>query len=88
MLIKKAIQKEEIVTPDGDRIRIQPDYTQRITKQRAAFNEVRGELQRLEGVCYGLFYPAELRITTKDGTRRSFKDAKLAMEFVKGNLQS
>lgn len=86
--MKTAIQKKEIVIPDGDRIRIHPDYTQRITKQRAAFNEVCDELRRLDGVRYGLFYPAELRITTTEGIRQSFKDAKLAMEFVKGKLKS
>lgn len=88
MLIKKAIQKKEIITPDGDRIRIQPNYTQKVAKQRAAFNEVRGELRQVEGVRYGLFYPAELRITAKDGTRRNFNDAKLAMDFVKRTLKS
>ena len=87
MLIKKAIQKKEIIKPDGDRIRIQPDYTQKVTKQRAAFNEVRGEMRQVDVVRYGLLYPAELRITAKDGTRRNFNDAKLAMDFVKRTLK-
>ena len=87
-LIKNAIQKKEIITPDGDRILIQPDYTQKVAKQRAAFNEVRGELCEVEGVRYGLFYPAELRVTAKDGTRRNFNDAKLAVDFVKRTLKS
>lgn len=75
-MLKKAMQRREIVTPDGDKIHLQPDYTQKVVKQRSAFNEVRGLLRRCEGVRYGLFYPAELRITAKDGVRRSFKDPK------------
>lgn len=86
--LKKAIQRKEIVSPDEDKVRIQPDYTQKVVKQRSAFNKVRGLLRRCEGVRYGLFYPAELRITTKDGVRRSFKDPKQAMDFVRDNLKS
>lgn len=87
LLLKKAAQRREIVTSDGDKIHLQPDYTQKVMKQRSAFNEVRGILRSYEGVRYGLFYPAELRITAKDGMRRSFKDAKQAMDFVRDTLK-
>ena len=57
-ILKKAIQMKNITTPDGDKIRIQPDYTHRVTKQRAAFNDVRKELRELDikGIRYGLFH--------------------------------
>lgn len=87
LLLKKAMQSREIVTPDGDKIHLQPDYTQKVVKQRSAFNEVRGLLRRCESVRYGLFCPAELRITAKDGVRRSFKDPKQALDFVRDTLK-
>lgn len=70
------MQKSEIVTLDGDRIHLQPDYTQKVMKQRLAFNKVRGLLRRCEGVRYSLLYPVELRITTKDRVRQGFEDPK------------
>lgn len=81
-LLKKAIEMKSVTTADGDHIRILPDFTQTVSKQRAAFTEVRGLLRGCEGVRYGLRYPAILRITTADGQEASFKDPKLAKEFV------
>lgn len=81
-LLKKAMAMKSVTTADGDHIRILPDFTQTVSKQRAAFTEVRGLLRGCEGVRYGLRYPATLRITTADGQEESFKDPKLAKEFV------
>ncbi|KAM9346030.1 interferon-induced very large GTPase 1-like [Symphorus nematophorus] len=39
LLMKKVMQKKDIVSPDRDKIHIQPDYTQRVARQRAAFTE-------------------------------------------------
>lgn len=47
----------------------------KVTRQRSAFSEVRGIPKCCKGVCYGLFYPAELNITQKYKVRQSFKDA-------------
>lgn len=80
--MKKAIQKKDIISPDGDKICIQPDFTEKVAQQRVAFNEVRGMLRRWDGIRYGLFYPPELRITMKDGLRQTFKDPKLAKAYV------
>lgn len=44
-LLKKAAETGMITTSDGDRIRILPDYTQAVSKQRAAFSEVRNLLR-------------------------------------------
>ncbi|KAJ3615242.1 hypothetical protein NHX12_018810 [Muraenolepis orangiensis] len=81
-LLKKAIEMKSVTTPDGDQIRLLPDFTQAVSKQRAAFSEVRGLLQGCEGVHYGLKYPAILMITTSEGRQASFSDQKLVKEFV------
>lgn len=86
-ILKKAGQMKHLTTGDGDNIRIQPDYTQAVAKQRAEFNEVRGLLRTCEGIRYGLWYPAELRITASDGVRTSFKDPKQAKDFIMKNLK-
>ncbi|KAJ8263918.1 hypothetical protein GJAV_G00143070 [Gymnothorax javanicus] len=57
---------KHLTTADGDNIHIQPDYTQAVAKQRAEFNEVRGLLRTCEGIRYGLWYPAELRVKMSD----------------------
>lgn len=86
-MLRKAGQMKQLTTKDGDKIRIQPDYTQAVAKQRAEFNEVRGLLRTCEGIRYGLWYPAEMRITTSDGVRTSFKDPKQARDFIMKNLK-
>ena len=73
-LLKKAREMKTVTTADGDQIRILPDFTQLVSKQRAAFTEVRGLLRGREGVRYGLNYPATLRITTVDGQEVRFQD--------------
>lgn len=86
-ILRKAGQMKRLTTGEGDNIRIQPDYTRAVAKQRAEFNEVRGLLRSCEGIRYGLWYPAELRITTADGVRTSFRDPKQAKEFIIKNLK-
>ncbi|XP_049889985.1 uncharacterized protein LOC126383499 [Epinephelus moara] len=53
-LLKKAMEMKSVTTADGDHIRILPDFIQTMSKQRAAFTEVRGLLRGCEGVRYGL----------------------------------
>lgn len=86
-ILRKAGQMKQLTMGDGDKIRIHPDYTQAVSKQRAEFNEVLGLLRSCEGIRYGLWYPAELRITTSDGVRTSFKDPKQAKDFIMENLK-
>lgn len=82
-ILRKALAAQNLISEHGDRIRIFPDYTQSVARQRAAFKQVRQLLQRCEGVKYGMWYPAKLRITTRDGIQRSFTDPVKAEEFVK-----
>lgn len=72
-ILRKAGQTKQLTTGDGDKIRIQPDYTQAVAKQQAEFNEMRGLLRSREGIRYGLWYPAQLRITTLDVVRQALK---------------
>lgn len=44
-------------------ISVYPDYTVRVARARAGYNGVRQQLQGLEGVHFGLLYPARFRIT-------------------------
>lgn len=69
------------LTYNGSRIAIFPDYTSSVAKARAAFTDVRKALRGRQGVRYGLFYPARLRISYK-GEDKDFLDPKKAMEYV------
>ena len=82
-ILRKAAKARELTTPGGDRIRIHPDYTQAVMKQRTAFREVQKILRGCGGVEYRLRYPAVLIITTEsDGRRHSFTDPVKAKGFA------
>lgn len=75
------------LTYNGSRIAIFPDYTSSVAKARAAFTDVRKELRGRQGVRYGLFFPARLRISYKEEDR-DFLDPKKAMEYVKKTIDA
>ncbi|CAK6972034.1 uncharacterized protein LOC117536879 [Scomber scombrus] len=82
-ILRKAAKAEELITPDGDRMRVYPDYTQTVLQQRNAFREAKGILRGCSGEDYRLRYPAVLQITTKsDGQRHSFADPIKARDFA------
>lgn len=85
-ILKKARQVRRATTADGDVIYANQDFTQAVAKQRAKFNSVRSLLRTCEGVRFGLWYPAELKITTSDGKCASFKDPVKAKDFIQKNL--
>lgn len=72
----------------GKRISIFPDYTNEVTKRRAAFTEAKRLLRSCINVRFGLLYPATLRITTATGQEKRFMDPTEAMDFIKKELQS
>uniref|UniRef100_A0A3P9IB65 L1 transposable element RRM domain-containing protein n=1 Tax=Oryzias latipes TaxID=8090 RepID=A0A3P9IB65_ORYLA len=86
-ILKKAAELKTITTKNGDRITILPDYTQTVSKQRAAFGEVRSLLRGLHRVRYGLLFPATLRITTPEGEEFRFKCPLEAKKFVTTKLK-
>lgn len=59
-----------------------PDYTAKVARARAAFNEVKRLLRGIEGVRFGLFHPAQLRITYQ-GAEKKFTSPEDAKEYVK-----
>ena len=86
-ILKKARQAKKATTADGDVVHVHQDFTHAVAQQRAKFNEVRGLLRSCDGVRYGLWYPAELKITTSDGRCTSFKDPIKARDFIQKNLK-
>lgn len=82
-ILRKAAKAKDLITSDSDKIRIYPDYTQTLVKQRAAFRDVKKILMDCQGVEYRLRYPAILLIITKaDGQRHSFTDPIKAKDFA------
>ena len=81
-ILEKALKSQKLVTTDGDVIKVFPDYTQTVARQRAAFIQVKQILRRCEGVKFGLFYPAKLVITTQDGKQNTFTDPMKAITFA------
>ncbi|KAI4901813.1 hypothetical protein NFI96_008255 [Prochilodus magdalenae] len=64
---------------NGKRISIYPDYT--ATKARASFTSVRKMLRGLQGVRYGLLYPARLRISYKNEEKEFLDVTKTLLHY-------
>ena len=86
MMLKKAAANTDLTTADGDKIRIQQDFTQAVAKRRSAFKEVRGLLRGHDGIRFGIKFPATFRITLSDGREASFTDPKAAKAYVVKNV--
>uniref|UniRef100_A0AAZ1XGH6 L1 transposable element RRM domain-containing protein n=1 Tax=Oreochromis aureus TaxID=47969 RepID=A0AAZ1XGH6_OREAU len=63
-------------------ISVFPDHTAKTARARAAFNEVRRQLRGIQGVRFGILYPARLRITYQ-GMQRDFVSPEEAKEYIK-----
>ncbi|KAL6480308.1 hypothetical protein MHYP_G00113410 [Metynnis hypsauchen] len=63
------------------RFAVFPDYTAKVARARAAFNEARKLLQDVEGVRYSLLFPAQLRITY-NGTQHLFTSPVESKGFI------
>lgn len=71
---------------NGKKVYIFPDYTFAVSKKRSAFGEVKKRLRAIEGVKFGLRFPATLRVTFPGKKEHSFVDPALAMDFVNREL--
>lgn len=67
----------------GRKIFIFPDFTSSVAKKRSQFGNAKRLLHSCPGVKFGLFYPAELRITLPNGAVRKFSDPEAATDFIK-----
>ncbi|KAF4092787.1 hypothetical protein AMELA_G00025050, partial [Ameiurus melas] len=63
-------------------ISVFPNYTVKIARARATFNEVQRQLCGIEGARYGILHPARLRITY-NGVQKDFISAEEAGDYVK-----
>jgi hypothetical protein len=63
-------------------ISVFPDYTPKTARARAAFTEVRHLLRGIDGVRFGILFPARLRITYA-GVQRDFTSPEEAKTFIK-----
>ena len=70
---------------DGMTISVYPDFTARVAKARAAFNDVRRMLKDVPGVKFGILFPARLRITF-NRTESFFTDPEAARTYVSQNI--
>uniref|UniRef100_A0A3B4Z3R3 L1 transposable element RRM domain-containing protein n=1 Tax=Stegastes partitus TaxID=144197 RepID=A0A3B4Z3R3_9TELE len=80
-ILRKARELQRIEVRNMT-ISVFPDYTPKTARARAAFSEVRRLLRDIEGVRFGLLYPARLRITY-EGVQRDFTSPEEAKIFVK-----
>ncbi|KAL6483995.1 hypothetical protein MHYP_G00088680 [Metynnis hypsauchen] len=71
---------------DGMTISIYPDYTARVARARAGYNGVRQQLRGVEGVRYGILYPA-LRIT-HNNQERIFSTPEEAQSYIRENISA
>lgn len=80
-ILRRARELRQIKVADMT-ISVFPDFTAKIARARAAFNEVRQLLRGIDGARYGLVHPARLRITY-NGVEKDFISAEKAKDYVK-----
>lgn len=71
-ILRKAAKAKEMITPDGDKIRIYLVYTLTVVKQCAAFRDVKKILMDCHDVEYRLRYPAVLLIVQMKFKKQPF----------------
>lgn len=79
-ILKKARELQRIKL-NNITISVFPDHTAKVARARATFTEVRRQLRGIEGVKFGLFYPARLRITY-EGQQHDFTSPEDAKAFI------
>lgn len=87
-ILKKARERGKPVVVGRMKISVFPDHTAKISKDRAAFNDVKKDLRDIEGLRFGIMHPARMRITYK-GEETFYDTPGEVEEFVrKLNLPS
>lgn len=79
-ILRLARTKQKIQVGDKT-ISVYLDFTARVAKARAAFNEVRRMLKDRPGFRFGILFPARLRITY-NGAESIFTDPEAARTYV------
>ena len=65
----------------GINVSVFQDYSAKVARARATFNDVRRQLRDISGVRFGLFYPARLRITYGN-VQRDFSSPVEAEKYI------
>ena len=68
-------------------ISVYPDYTTQVAGARAGYNAVRQQLRGLQGVKYGILYPARFRIT-HNNQERIFSTPGEAQVYISKNIST
>lgn len=86
LLIREARRRGKLEY-QGQPIRIVEDYSPEVQKQRAEYSGVMSELYK-SGFKPALLYPARLRLTLSDGTRKWISSVDEAQKFIKSRRKS
>ncbi|KAL6483996.1 hypothetical protein MHYP_G00088690 [Metynnis hypsauchen] len=84
--ILRLAKEKQRIKMDGVTISIYLDYTVRVARARAGYNGVRQQLRGVEGVRYGILYPA-LRIT-HNNQERIFSTPEEAQSYISENISA
>ncbi|KAJ8335352.1 hypothetical protein SKAU_G00386940 [Synaphobranchus kaupii] len=80
-------REKQRIKVDRMTIAVYPDYTARVARAQAGYNGVRQQLRGLEGVQYGILYPACLRIT-HNNQERIFSTPEEAQTYITRNISA
>lgn len=80
LLIREARQKGNLDFR-GHKIRIVEDYSPEVANQRAEYRDIMSELYKL-GLKPALLYPARLRLTLPNGTRKWIGSVEEAQKYI------
>lgn len=85
-ILCQARMKQRIKV-DGMTISVYPDYTTQVARAQAGYNAVRQKLRGLEGVKYGILYPAHFRITHYN-QEQIFSTPEEAQVYISKNIST
>uniref|UniRef100_A0AAR2KUE7 L1 transposable element RRM domain-containing protein n=1 Tax=Pygocentrus nattereri TaxID=42514 RepID=A0AAR2KUE7_PYGNA len=79
-ILRLARERKRVAVNDLT-ISVYPDYTAKVARARAAFNDIRQQLRGIEGLRFGILHPARLRITYK-GVEKNFTSPVDAQKYI------
>ena len=83
-ILRKAREPQRINPSNPDlSVSVFPDYTPKTARARGASTEVRHLLRDIDGVGFGILFPARLRITYGGVQQRDFTSPLEAKTFIK-----
>lgn len=83
--VLRRAREQGLLRYNGEPVAIFRDYTTRVARARAAFNNVRNLLRGRRDISYGILFPAQLRISY-NGVDMEFLDLGKALAYVKDTI--